>query len=58
MNSASSVAFLSLDTAMAQPHGTEVDVIAVVVYVGPADYSLLYPYGTVELCLMDARLSY
>lgn len=39
-----SSSFLSIESAMAQM----VDVVGVVVYVGPADCNLLHPYGTIE----------
>jgi hypothetical protein len=41
---------------MAHPHRTEVDVVALVAFVCPADYNLLHPRGIRELCLKDNRL--
>jgi hypothetical protein len=39
MTLVSSSTFQSLESAMAHPHGTEVDVVAVVAFVCPADCS-------------------
>ena len=51
----SSAYFLSLEAAMAQGHGTEVGVFAVLASVGPLDLAAFHPYGTRELCLKDSR---
>jgi hypothetical protein len=51
MKMVSSPSFLSLEYAMAQPHGTEIDIVAGVAFVCPPDYTLLHPYGIRELCL-------
>ena len=57
MTHVSSSSSWSLESAMAQPHGTGVDQVAVVAFVCQAeDYNLLQPYGIRELCLMDNRL--
>ena len=45
MISISSTTFMTLEDAMGKPHGMKVDVVAVVGFVGPADCSLLHPYG-------------
>ena len=49
--------FLDLDDALAKPHGSQVQLIAVVASVGPVKsrYSLDL-YCTRETCLMDSRL--
>jgi hypothetical protein len=56
MTHVSSSTFLSLESAMAHPRGNEVDVVAVVGFIYPADYSLLHPHHIRELCLKDNRL--
>ncbi|TVU42263.1 hypothetical protein EJB05_08657 [Eragrostis curvula] len=37
--------FISLDDALIRPHGSSVDVIAVVVHVGPLDNHIHFPHG-------------
>lgn len=52
----SSGVFLTLEAALAQPHGTEVCVIAVVASVGPTELKGFKPFYTREICLKDTRL--
>jgi len=40
---------------MVSPHGSMVDVVAVVAYIGPTDTRLLHQYGMRKLCLKDTR---
>jgi hypothetical protein len=44
-----------LSDAMSEPHGTMVDVFAVVASVGPWDRQKYSPFGTREICLVDTR---
>jgi hypothetical protein len=48
--------FLTLKAALAQPHGTQVCVIAVVAYVGPTEFKGFKPFYTREIRLKDTRL--
>jgi hypothetical protein len=49
-------AFVKLNDAMSQPHGTVVDVAAVVASFGPADYNYMPPHVVREICLADSKL--
>jgi hypothetical protein len=52
----SSGVFLTLEAALAQPHGTQVCVIVVVVSVGPTELKGFKLSYTREICLKDTRL--
>jgi hypothetical protein len=52
----SSGVFLTLEAALAQPHGTQVCVIAVVASVGLTELKGFKPFYTREICLKDTRL--
>jgi hypothetical protein len=41
---------------MSQPHGTAVDVAAIVVLFGPADSNYMPPHVVREICLADSKL--
>jgi hypothetical protein len=49
-------AFMKLEDAMAQPHGTAVDVAAVVASFGPTDCNYMPPHVVREICLADLKL--
>jgi hypothetical protein len=49
-------AFMKLEDAMAQPHGTAVDVATVVASFGPTDYNYMSPHLVWEICLADSKL--
>jgi hypothetical protein len=49
-------AFVKLKDAMSQPHGTAVDVAAIVVLFGPADSNYMPPHVVREICLADSKL--
>jgi hypothetical protein len=44
-----------LSDAMSEPHGTMVDVFAIVALVGPWDPQQYSPFGACEICLVDTR---
>jgi hypothetical protein len=48
--------FLTLEAALAKPHGTQVCVITVVASVGPTELKGFRPFYTREICLKDTRL--
>jgi len=51
-----SASFVTLDAALEQPHGSEVDIIAVVASIGPLNVGPFDPFATREICLKDTRL--
>jgi hypothetical protein len=48
--------FLTVEAALAQPHGTEVCVIAVVAPVGPTKLKGFKPFYTQKICWKHTRL--
>ncbi|CAL5065335.1 unnamed protein product [Urochloa decumbens] len=52
----SSCAFFSIEDALAQAHGTEVNVMAVVANVGPLIMDKFSPFFTREICMKDQRV--